>query len=339
MFYRSAILICFACVILSSAAHADELTADKIERLNNEAIEKFGNGDIWGALLLCRAATQQANGNPGWKLAANHGNFAAHLKLYAEAADRFRYAGQAIAPSDESYDVYSGKIAKRLKQALAEVGSLSVTVTPEGAEVLLDGASLGSAPLPDTVFVMPGAHEIQIRLEGYEPQQERIEVVRQGNYSITIDLNNLPSAAPTPSAATATTKGQEEESTDMSSTQISGLAMVGLGTMSGIASIILGVSSGSSADQVTQLRDDLRRDNDPSSVCFVTSPQCSSLNSSAETAVSLRGWAIGTGVAGGVLLASGILALTLGGESESSTPTTEITLLPLPGGISVRGTF
>ena len=336
MFYRSAILICFACVSLSPAAYADEFTADNIERLNAEAVDKFNNGDVWGALLLCRAATQQANGTPGWALSANHGNFAAHLQLYAEAADRFRYAGQAIAPSDDSYDEYSGKIAKRLKQAAAEVGSLSVTVTPKGAEVLLDGVSLGFAPLPDTVFVMPGAHEIQIRREGYQPQLERIEVVRQGTYSVTVELNVLPTAAPTPSAGTATTRGQEEN-TDMSSTQISGLAMVGLGAMSGIASIILGVTSGSSADQATQQRDDLRRDNDPSSVCFVTSPQCSSLNSSAETAVSLRGWAIGTGVSGGVLLVSGILALTLGGESES--PNTEITLLPLPGGLSVRGTF
>lgn len=56
----------------------------------------------------------------------------------------------------------------------ATSGVLSVTATPEGAEVLLDGNSLGSAPLAE-IEVAPGSHEVQVKKEGFVAQTFQID--------------------------------------------------------------------------------------------------------------------------------------------------------------------
>ncbi len=54
----------------------------------------------------------------------------------------------------------------------AHVGTITLAVEPAGAEVLVDGAPAGRAPLADPVFVEPGRHVIEAHLDGYRAVSE-----------------------------------------------------------------------------------------------------------------------------------------------------------------------
>lgn len=53
---------------------------------------------------------------------------------------------------------------------------LSFEVEPAGVTVTLDGRELGTTPLPRGVEVMPGEHNITLRLTDHDPHDERITV-------------------------------------------------------------------------------------------------------------------------------------------------------------------
>ena len=52
-------------------------------------------------------------------------------------------------------------------QAKSKIGELRFNVHPKGAEILVDGVSLGTAPIDSPVFVDPGPVEVTAKLEGY----------------------------------------------------------------------------------------------------------------------------------------------------------------------------
>ena len=54
---------------------------------------------------------------------------------------------------------------------------LSFEVEPAGVTVTLDGRELGTTPLPRGVEVMPGEHNITLRLTDHDPHDERITVL------------------------------------------------------------------------------------------------------------------------------------------------------------------
>jgi len=56
-----------------------------------------------------------------------------------------------------------------------ERGTLTVNTTPEGAQVLLDGAVAGIAPVT-LINVLPGGHNLTVIKEGYVPVQQQVSV-------------------------------------------------------------------------------------------------------------------------------------------------------------------
>lgn len=60
--------------------------------------------------------------------------------------------------------------------------SLSITSTPAGADIELDGKHIGNAP--STVKVQPGSHGITMRKSGYQPWGKTLDV--QADASITV---------------------------------------------------------------------------------------------------------------------------------------------------------
>ena len=57
-------------------------------------------------------------------------------------------------------------------KARAKVGALAITVDPPGAEVLVNGLSVGKTPLQDVVFVDPGPVFVEARLAGYTSRKD-----------------------------------------------------------------------------------------------------------------------------------------------------------------------
>ncbi|WP_437990158.1 PEGA domain-containing protein [Sorangium sp. So ce145] len=84
---------------------------------------------------------------------------------------------------------------QRLATSRAHVGALAVTVSAPLAEVLVDGKPAGKAPLAGEIFVEPGEHEIEARLDGYAPAQKSVRVAKGETAAVTLTLAATKSEA------------------------------------------------------------------------------------------------------------------------------------------------
>ena len=70
-----------------------------------------------------------------------------------------------------------------------DLASIVITGNPEGAEVILDGQSIGNLPISMEVLALP--HTLRIQAEGYIPREERIELQSNASYSYNFNLELL----------------------------------------------------------------------------------------------------------------------------------------------------
>ena len=70
-----------------------------------------------------------------------------------------------------------------------DLASIVITGNPEGAEVILDGQSIGNLPISLEVLALP--HTLRIQAEGYIPREERIELQSNASYSYNFNLELL----------------------------------------------------------------------------------------------------------------------------------------------------
>jgi hypothetical protein len=75
--------------------------------------------------------------------------------------------------------------------ALPTFGTVSVTVTEAGAEVVVDGSGVGTTPLAEPLRLGTGRHLVEVTKEGFHKWQRRVEVFRQSDTPVEVRL--LPS--------------------------------------------------------------------------------------------------------------------------------------------------
>jgi hypothetical protein len=113
-----------------------------------------------------------------WKLkksfdvAGNLGGLEADLKKWRQAAEFLSFAIREF-PAGGKPGLRDA-LLKRLGEVRAQVGALRITVNRPGAEVFVDGTSIGLAPLSDDVYVQPGSHLVEVRMEGATPAQAQV---------------------------------------------------------------------------------------------------------------------------------------------------------------------
>ena len=66
---------------------------------------------------------------------------------------------------------------------------LSVTA-PSGAEVRVDGILVGSAPFAEPISADPGPHQVVVVLDGHEPREERVVLVRGKTRALAVELDS-----------------------------------------------------------------------------------------------------------------------------------------------------
>jgi hypothetical protein len=115
-----------------------------------------------------------------------------HLRLFVGSAD---------APAVKVEEVRT----KMLPRAEAQIGRLQIDA-PAGAHVLVDNVEVGVAPLPDPIDVMPGSHEIAVRL-GSDTSTMRVPVAAGDVSRVRVDLQKAMPAVvvnePTPAGSKA----------------------------------------------------------------------------------------------------------------------------------------
>jgi hypothetical protein len=141
------------------------------------------------ALLLNLAQSEIRSGHPAE--AARH--FAGYLREASNASALER-----------------GEAEKGLREARAKLARIQISA-PVGADVIVDGESVGQAPIADPVDVTPGTHNIEARLAGKSASTTvSVMVSRLAAATLTFDSAPPPQpppppAAPPPSAEPQTT--------------------------------------------------------------------------------------------------------------------------------------
>jgi hypothetical protein len=110
-----------------------------------------------------------------YDLAGNLGNVEADLKKWRQAAEYLSYAIREF-PAGGRPTLRDNMIS-RLTEAQKYVGQLRFEVRA-GAEIFVDGVSIGVAPIQNEVYADPGTHSIEGRLEGFPPAQATVTTAR-----------------------------------------------------------------------------------------------------------------------------------------------------------------
>ncbi|WP_441291967.1 PEGA domain-containing protein [Sorangium sp. KYC3313] len=99
---------------------------------------------------------------------------------------------------------------QRLATSRAHVGALAVSVSAPLAEVLVDGKPAGKAPLAGELFVEPGEHTLEARLDGYAPAQKTVRVDKGETAAVTLALVTKGNAAAKAGEKTAASDAARE---------------------------------------------------------------------------------------------------------------------------------
>ncbi|WP_438041678.1 PEGA domain-containing protein [Sorangium sp. So ce128] len=125
--------------------------------------------------------------NPTFDVAYNLGNTEYQLKKHREAAQYLSFALRHW-PLLKGVAKLKPNAEKWLAESRAQVGSLKVSVTVAGAEVLVDGKAVGKAPLEDEVFVDPGEHRVEARHLDYEPASQTVSVAKGATAEVKLPM-------------------------------------------------------------------------------------------------------------------------------------------------------
>lgn len=87
---------------------------------------------------------------------------------------------------------------KRLENAKLNLGVFTLTVVPEGAEVVIDGNVVGTAPLADPLFLAPGEYTLLITAAGHKPMEQKIAVEAGSESERTFELESAAVIVETP---------------------------------------------------------------------------------------------------------------------------------------------
>lgn len=118
---------------------------------------------------------------------------AGNLGMAELAQGKLRDAAQHLALTMRTYPPTADasmrdQLEKAFEAAKKDVGAIRVDVDEEGAIVLVDGVSVGESPLLDDVFVEPGEHLIEAKVEGRKSAHKRVSVKRGESTTVMLGL-------------------------------------------------------------------------------------------------------------------------------------------------------
>ncbi|HTA93509.1 MAG TPA: PEGA domain-containing protein [Polyangiaceae bacterium] len=177
------------------------------------------------------------------------------LGHYRDAAEHLDFCLNHFAP------VESEQTLQQIRTAFADVkthvAALKIAVDRDGAEVQVDGRSVGRTPLQTAAFVDAGAHTIAVNLNG-DNVTRSVQTESGREYPVALKLGATTTALPTehpapPGGSGANDSGGEGRS--LVPVVVGGaLFVVGVGTAIGFA-----LASSSKSDAASSLRDRVGR--------------------------------------------------------------------------------
>ncbi len=143
---------------------------------------------------------------PSPKLWFNIGQVELALDHPVEAAEAFEKF-IALVPDAQHED---RKVAKSTVAQLGKkLGRLQIECEATGAEVAVDGKSVGRVPLPGPLWAPPGSHQVTITHEGSATATETVEMSAGVSALVVIRLVPIPPPAPAVPAPSVVTPAAE----------------------------------------------------------------------------------------------------------------------------------
>jgi hypothetical protein len=157
----------------------DEI-ARKLYREGHKALEEQRWDQCRASFLAAWKIKQQ------YQIAGNLAHCEAKLGLHREAGEHLRYFLRE-APKDSSPERRNMGEAL-FEEVRAKVALVTVSANKAGAEILVDGVSMGKTPLPDALVLEPGPHKIEARFAGYPPVEKRVEVTAGSQPEVALEI-------------------------------------------------------------------------------------------------------------------------------------------------------
>jgi len=109
-----------------------------------------------------------------------------HPEAFEAFDDLIKTYGTALARADRK------KADDRMKELAKTTGYLSLRVSESGAQVNVDGKSVGLSPVAALMRVSAGAHKVQITKEGFLPFEQGTDVAANGKAIVDVTLTREP---------------------------------------------------------------------------------------------------------------------------------------------------
>ncbi len=195
-----------ACLLGATAVQAEGGAAEQLRIQFEEATDALDAGDLAHARRLYLEVWRH---QPTYDVATNLTVVEFQLGNHVAAADYAREALRLFPPSEDPEA--RAALESLLLRARAELGTATI-VAPDGAELQLDGRSLGTAPVPE-VHVAPGTHRFAAS-NGHQSVDEEVTVSRGAAFTVRLPLSESAAATPAaPAAPAAATEGDAPRGT------------------------------------------------------------------------------------------------------------------------------
>jgi hypothetical protein len=311
-------------------SHFSSLT-DKARDLFNEGVSLFKKGEYGRARASFLAAWALKK---HYQVGARLGECELKLGMHRDAAEHLAFGIREAVRLGE--DV--GAARKLLEEAKGKIGALEIRVSEAGAEVLVDGVVVGSAPLADAVFVEPGKHTIEARRE---EKRAKIEVDAAMGAAVPVELALVapkrelkeetrrngttlpPPATPIP------------ERSIVPAIVLGGVALAGLAGGIGFT-----VASNARSDDRSSLIEQLG----DRSACWeggAPGPTCTEVTDASAAEQTFRGLAVASFVTGGVALGASLIYALWPSEHGDGKAVARVVPAPTAqgGGLVIVGAF
>ena len=188
-------------IVLTILAQALPSTGDPQAKVEAQALMSQGTklyeqGDVAGALEKFQAAYAAF---PSPKLMFNIAQANRDLSRPVEALGAFErfLVGASDSPPEKIADA-----RKFVAQLQRELGRIQIDCDTTGAEVSVDGKSVGVIPLLDPIWALPGRHQVTAQHASVAPTIEDADVTAGSVSTVTMRMRPLAAAlaAPAPKA-------------------------------------------------------------------------------------------------------------------------------------------
>lgn len=332
----TAVLLALSCAAAAPQASAQQPVnpvnaamdkADELYRQGNEAYKQNRLKDAYGFYKEAWALKKS------YDIAGNLGAVELAINLPRDAAEHLLHSLRQF-PANGKPEARD-KTRQRLEEALKQIGTLTIKANVDGADVLIDGKSVGKAPLDQELFVDPGTRKIEAKMDGYEPVRQQLQVAKGSTHQVALKLKKA--IAPPPVTSTPTRPSW------VVPTLVTGIAIGATSIGTGI--ILLSIAGGPSSDaddKLAKLRTTQGSVPCPGTPGSATATECSAIKDLRSDHDTYHNAGVGTLIIGPLLAGAMIGTVFILGPKRPKTETA-VTLAPVAsttgGGLWASGTF